>query len=42
VFAPQFSFAVIEHDPKRAWIVLGSERRTVTLDDGVEFFEWSL
>jgi hypothetical protein len=41
MFVPLFSFTVTEHDPERPWIVLGSERQTVTLDDGVDFFEWS-
>jgi hypothetical protein len=37
-----FSFTVVEHDPDRPWIVVGStEHRTVDLPDGVEFYAWA-
>jgi len=42
MFVPQFSFTLIEHDPHRPWIVLGSEHRTITLDDEADFFEWAI
>jgi hypothetical protein len=28
-------------DAERAWIVVGQERQTVTLGDGVDFFGWA-
>jgi hypothetical protein len=31
----------MEHDAERPWIVLGSEHRTIALEDGVQFFECS-
>jgi hypothetical protein len=31
---------VTEHDPERPWIVVGSARGAVTLDDPASFFEW--
>lgn len=40
-FVPDYSFTINEHDPERPWIVLGSEHRTVTLEDGDSFFEWA-
>ncbi len=33
-------FAVTERDPERPWIVVGSEHRTITLEDGAGFFTW--
>jgi len=41
MFVREYRYTVTEHDPDRPWIVLDSEHRTVTLDDGVGFFEWS-
>ena len=38
---PDFSFTITEHYANRLWIVIGQEHRTVTLDDGVSFFEWA-
>ena len=37
----EYSFTVTEHDLERAWIVVGQEHQTVTLADGVKFFEWA-
>ena len=36
-----YSFTITEHDLKKPWLVLGSEHRTVSLEDGVRFFEWA-
>ena len=41
MFVPEYSYTVTEHDPARPWIVRGNQRRTITLDDGVSFFEWA-
>jgi hypothetical protein len=41
MFVREYGFTVTERDPDRPWIVLDSEHRTVTLEDGVSFFEWS-
>jgi hypothetical protein len=38
---PRFCFTITEHDATRPWIVVGSEHRTVVLDDEANFFEWS-
>jgi hypothetical protein len=38
---PEFGFTVSEHHPERPWIVVGSEHRTIQLDDGATFFEWA-
>jgi len=40
-FVPEFGFTAAEHDPERPRIVLGQQQRRVTLDDGVNFFEWA-
>jgi hypothetical protein len=32
---------LIERDPERPWLVLAQEHRTVTLEDGVNFYEWA-
>ena len=37
---PEYRYTVTEHDPERPWIVLGSNRRQVTLPDDSRFFEW--
>ena len=41
MFVPEYGFTVTEHDVDRPWIVLGSEHRTVSLEDGVAFFAWA-
>jgi hypothetical protein len=41
VFVPHYGYTVTEHDPERPWIVVGREHRTITLDDGVSFFDWA-
>ena len=41
MFVRSFSFTVTEHDPDRPWIVTGVERRTVELEDDVDFFAWA-
>ena len=38
---PDYGFTITEHDLEEPWIVLGSEHRRVTLDDGVAFFVWA-
>ena len=38
---PVYGYMLTEHDPHRAWIVLGMEHRTVTLGDGEGFFAWA-
>jgi hypothetical protein len=38
---PAYSFVITEHDAERPWIVVGQERRTVTLEDGVAFSAWA-
>jgi len=38
---PDYSFTVTEHDPRRPWIVLSSEHRTVTLEGDTSFFAWA-
>ena len=37
----EFSFTITEHDSERPWLALSSERRSVELPDGVEFFAWA-
>lgn len=41
MFVREYSYTVTEHDPERPWIVQGQGRRTVQLEDGLEFFEWA-
>jgi hypothetical protein len=41
MFVREYSFTLTEHDLEHPWIVLGSEHRTITLEDGVGFFEWA-
>jgi hypothetical protein len=36
-----YTFSVTEHDPERPWIVLGTGRHSVELEDGAEFFAWA-
>jgi hypothetical protein len=36
-----YDFTVFTHDPERPWVVLGSERRTIELDDHVAFGDWA-
>jgi hypothetical protein len=37
----EYRFTLTEHDPERPWIVHSSERRTITLEDGQDFFAWA-
>lgn len=41
MFVPEYGFTVTKYDDERPWIVLGQEHRTVSLDDGISFFEWA-
>jgi hypothetical protein len=41
MFVPEFSYTIIEHEPDRPWIVVGSEHHTVTLDADENFFLWA-
>ena len=41
MFVPQYGFTITEHDPDRPWIVLGSEHRTVELEDDESFALWA-
>jgi hypothetical protein len=36
-----YEFTVCTHDQDRPWVVLGSERRTIKLDDHVVFSDWA-
>jgi hypothetical protein len=38
---PEYSFTITEHDGDRPWLVVWRERRTVTLDAGLNFYEWA-
>jgi hypothetical protein len=38
---PEYAFTVNEHDAARPWIVVGQGRHTVTLERGVNFFDWA-
>ena len=38
---PAYSFTLTEHDPERPWIVVVQEHQTVTLDAGINFYEWA-
>jgi hypothetical protein len=37
----EYGYTLTEHDPTRPWIVVASERQTVKLEDGTNFFEWA-
>ncbi len=41
MFVPDYTFIAVEHDPERPWIVVGSERETVTLGDDVDPIGWA-
>jgi hypothetical protein len=32
---------VFRHDPARPWVIVGSERRTIELEDHVVFTDWA-
>jgi hypothetical protein len=36
-----YAYDLIEYDPERPWIVLGSSRRTVELPDDQSFDQWA-
>ncbi|MGI8714330.1 MAG: hypothetical protein ACR2NR_14370 [Solirubrobacteraceae bacterium] len=36
-----YSFTVTEHDPERPWIIVGSGRHAIELEDDVQFFVWA-
>jgi hypothetical protein len=38
---PEFSFTVTEYSPDKPWLVVGSEHRTVQLDDREDFHDWA-
>jgi hypothetical protein len=38
---PEYGYTLTEYDPERPWIVIRQEHRTITLDDGLNFFEWA-
>jgi hypothetical protein len=40
LFVPEYGYTVTEHEPDKPWLVLGSEHRTITLEEGPEFFTW--
>jgi hypothetical protein len=42
VFVSSYSFTVTEHDPDKPWIVVGTGRHTVELEDGQDFFRWAV
>jgi len=37
----EHSFTLIEYDQAERWVVLRQERRTVELEDGVDFHRWA-
>lgn len=37
----EVSFTVTEHDLEEPWIVVGTERHAIKLDDGENFFTWA-
>ena len=41
MFVHEYSFTITEHEPERPWIVVDSEHRTITLEDGASFFAWA-
>jgi hypothetical protein len=36
-----YGFTITEHDPELPWIVVASQHRAVTLEDGASFFKWA-
>jgi hypothetical protein len=38
---PEYGYTLAEYDPERPWIVIRQGHRTVTLDAGLNFFEWA-
>ena len=38
---PEYSLTVTDHDQEQLWLVVDSEHRTVTLEDGENFFSWA-
>jgi hypothetical protein len=38
---PIYAYTVTEHDAAKPWLVVGQQRRTVELEDGTNFFEWT-
>lgn len=39
MFVQEFSFTITEHDLEERWIVVGTERHTIKLDDGESFLD---
>ena len=37
----EYAYTLTEHDTDRPWIVLGTEHRTVVLEDGADFYSWA-
>jgi len=37
----QYSYTVVEHEPNRPWLVVGSHHRSVELPDDQDFFGWA-
>ena len=40
-FVPAYGYTLTEYDRERPWIVIRQGHRTVTLDAGLNFFEWA-
>jgi hypothetical protein len=39
-FVRSYSFRVIEHDPERPWVIVGSGRHWIELEADIDFHEW--
>jgi hypothetical protein len=40
-FVRSYGFRVIEHDPERPWVIVGSGRHRVELEPDIDFYEWA-
>ncbi len=41
MFVPEYGYTLTEYGPERPSMVIRQEHRTVTLDAGVNCFEWA-
>jgi hypothetical protein len=41
VFVRSYGSRVLEHDPERPWVIVGSGRHRIELEAGIDFYEWA-
>jgi hypothetical protein len=41
VFVRSCGFRVIEHDPERPWLIVGSGHHQIELEPDIDFYQWA-